>query len=104
MCRAHTWQLFWATCDSLPCLGGGFYPLDGLVGGWVGGMGRFGIISPPGLAPFRLEICTSPFLVGDMDWPLSGWGYGLAPFPHLLSPSSLSLMHFRATRFKGSKF
>ena len=21
-----------------------------------------------------------PFLVGDMDWPLSGWGYGLAPF------------------------
>ena len=21
-----------------------------------------------------------PFLVEDMDWPLSGWGYGLAPF------------------------
>ena len=21
-----------------------------------------------------------PFLVGDMDWPFSSWGYGLAPF------------------------
>ena len=28
-----------------------------------------------GLAPFRLGIRTGPFLVGDMDWPLSGRGY-----------------------------
>ena len=33
-----------------------------------------------------------------MDFALSGWGYGTALFPHLLSPSSPSLMHFRATR------
>ena len=33
-----------------------------------------------------------------MDFPLSGWRYGPAPFPHLLSPSSPSLIRFRATR------
>ena len=32
------------------------------------------------MAPFQLGIWTGPFPVGDMDWPLSGWGYGLAPF------------------------
>ena len=41
------------------------------------------------IALFQLVIWTGPFLVGDMDWPLSGWGmnlplsssgYGLAPF------------------------
>ena len=47
-------------------------------GGWVGGMGRFGIISPHGLALFGLGIWASPF-------------------PHLLSPSLPSLMRFRAT-------
>ena len=26
-----------------------------------------------------------PFLVEDMDWPLSGWGYGLAPFQLAMS-------------------
>ena len=39
---------------------------------------------------FSSWIC--PFPVGDMDRPLSGWGYGPAPFPHLLSPSPPSLM------------
>ena len=33
-----------------------------------------------GPAPFRLGIWTGPFSVGDMDWPLFGWGYGPAPF------------------------
>ena len=33
-----------------------------------------------GPAPFRLGIWTGPFSVGDMDWPLSSWGYGLALF------------------------
>ena len=33
-----------------------------------------------------------------MDLPLSGWGYGPAPFPYLLSPSLAKLMFFRATR------
>ena len=37
----------------------------------MGGMGQFGMIPPRGLAPFRLEILTGPFLVGDMDRPLS---------------------------------
>ena len=32
-----------------------------------------------GLAPFQLGIWTGPFPVGDMDWPLSGWGYGPTP-------------------------
>ena len=32
------------------------------------------------LAPFQLGIWSGPFLVGDMDQPLSGWGYGPAPF------------------------
>ena len=32
------------------------------------------------MASFRLGIWTGPFLVGDMDWPLAGWGYGPAPF------------------------
>ena len=32
------------------------------------------------MAPFWLGIWTCPFPVGDMDWPLSGWGYGLAAF------------------------
>ena len=31
------------------------------------------------------NVCSSfltsyPFRVGDMDWPLSNWRYGLAPF------------------------
>ena len=33
-----------------------------------------------------------------MDLPLSTLGYGPAPFPHLLSPNSPSLLCFRATR------
>ena len=53
-------------------------------------------ISPRGLAPFQLGIWTSPIRVGD--WPLSGLGYGQALFPHLLSPMSLTLIRFRATR------
>ena len=48
------------------------------VGGWVG-WGDLGC-----------------FLL--MDLPPSGWGHGPSLFPHLLSPSSPSLMHFRATR------
>ena len=48
------------------------------MGEWVGGMGRFGMISPHGFAPFRLGIWTGPFPIGDMDWPLSNWGYGPA--------------------------
>ena len=63
-----------------PCCWGGFYHSDGWVGGWVGGMGQFGMISPHGLAPF---------LVWDMDRPLS-----LTCCP----PGLPSLMHFRATR------
>ena len=44
-----------------------------------------GLRSPPphphfSVAPFQLGIWTGPFLVGDMDWPLSGWGSGPAPF------------------------
>ena len=33
-----------------------------------------------------------------MHLPLSGWGYGPDPFPHLFFPRSPSLMRFRATR------
>ena len=75
MRTAGTGQLL-ATFDSYPCFLGGFYPSDG----WVGGMGRLGMISPHGFAPFRLGIWTGPsqlgiwsgpFPVGDMDWPLS---------------------------------
>ena len=33
-----------------------------------------------------------------MDLPLSGAGYGPAPFPHLVSPGLPNLMRFRATR------
>ena len=33
-----------------------------------------------------------------MDLSISNRGYGLAPFPHLLSPTSPRLMHFGATR------
>ena len=32
------------------------------------------------MAPFRLGMWTGPFLIGDMDWLLSEWGYGPAPF------------------------
>ena len=64
---------FWV--DSTPWMGG-------LVGGWVGGMGQLGMISPCGLAPFRLGIWTGPF-------------------PSPIVPqvtSSPSVMRFRATR------
>ena len=37
-----------------------------------------------GLAPFRLGIWTGPFPVGDMDRPLSSWGYGLGGIGHTL--------------------
>ena len=30
--------------------------------------------------PFQLGICISPFSVGDMAWPLSGWGHGVPLF------------------------
>ena len=33
-----------------------------------------------GLPLFHLGICTGPFSLGDMDWPLSIWEYGPAPF------------------------
>ena len=33
-----------------------------------------------GLAPFWFGMWTGPFPMRDMDWPLSGWGHGLAPF------------------------
>ena len=33
-----------------------------------------------GLALFQLGIWIGPFPVGDMDWSLSSWGYVLAPF------------------------
>ena len=45
---------------------------------------------------FPSWIC--PFPVGDMDRPLSHRGYGPAPFPHLLSSCSPSVMRFTATR------
>ena len=32
------------------------------------------------MAPFMLGIWTGPFPIGDMDWPLSSWGYGPVPF------------------------
>ena len=32
-----------------------------------------------GPAPVQLGTWTSPFAVGDMDWPPSGRGYGLVP-------------------------
>ena len=44
----------------LPVFLGWILPL-GWVSGWVGGMGRFGMISPHGLAPFQLGIWTGPF-------------------------------------------
>ena len=64
----------------------------------MGGMGRFGMIYPHGLAPFLMGIWTSLFRVGDMDCPVFGWGYGAALFPDLLSPNLPSLMRLRATR------
>ena len=70
-------HLFGLLLIPTPVFLGGFYFSDGWVGGWVGGMGRFEMISPHGLAPFWL---------------------GPAPFSHLLSPSSPSLMPFSATR------
>ena len=52
--RART---FWASCDSYLCFWGGFYPSHG----WVGGMRRFGMISPHGFARFQLRIWTGHF-------------------------------------------
>ena len=60
------------------------------MGEWVGGW--------DGVIWDDFSSWTCHFSVGDIDRPLSGWGYGPAPFPHLLSPSSASLMHFMATR------
>ena len=34
----------------------------------------------PSHGPFPVGVCTGSFRVVDMDWPLSGWGYGLVPF------------------------
>ena len=55
MCGARAQQLFWAASDSYSYFWGEFYPLHGE---WVGGMQRFGMISPYGLASFRLGIWT----------------------------------------------
>ena len=51
VCRACAGQLFGRVTFFL----GWILPL-GWVGGWVGGMGRFWMISPHGLAPFWLGI------------------------------------------------
>ena len=55
--------------------------------GWVGGW--------DGAIWDDFSSWTCPFPVGDMNQPLSGLGYGPAPFPHLLPPSSPSLMATR---------
>ena len=71
---------FWPTSHSYARFGGGFYPSGGSVGGWVDGWdGAGGMISPHALG-------------------LSNWDYGLALLPHLLSPSSPSVICFMATR------
>ena len=44
--------------------------------GWILLMDGWGY----GPAPFHFGIWTGPFLVGDMDCPLSNCRYGLAPF------------------------
>ena len=84
---------FWATSDSYSCFWGDSTPP---MGGWDGAIWD------------DLSSWACPFPVGDMDWPLSNWGYGLAPFQlgygpapflHLLCPSSPSVMRFRATRY-----
>ena len=48
--------------------------------------------------PFPVGDMDRPIPIGDMDRPLSSWRYGPALFPHLLSPISPSVMHFKATR------
>ena len=49
------------------------------MGEWVGGSVGWAVW-------YDFSSWTCPFPVGDMDRPLSKWGYALAPFPQLLSP------------------
>ena len=76
-CAGCTHGNFLATSDSYPCFRVDSTPR---MGEWVDGWdGEFGMISPHGLAPFRLGIWTGLLLDGKMDWPVSSWEYGLAP-------------------------
>ena len=77
------WASFLATSGFYPCFWGGFYPsfgppeiavvtygwVSGWVGGWVGGW--------DGAIWDDFSSWTCSFPVGDMDQPLSSWGYGL---------------------------
>ena len=87
MRRACAGQLFGLLLIPTPVFGVDSTPRMGeWVGGWDGAIwGDF-------------SSWTCPFPFGDMDWPISRWDYGPAPFPHLVSPSSPSQMRFGATR------
>ena len=78
VCRACAGRVFGLLLLRIPILGWSLPPRG--VCQWVDGMGQIVMDSPHGLALFRLGIWTGPFLVGDMDCPLSSWGYGPAPF------------------------
>ena len=73
--RARARQLFGLLLIPSPAFGVDSTPR---MGEWGGGMRRFGMISPHGLAPFRLGIWTGPF-------------------PSPIVPSLPSLMCFRGS-------
>ena len=96
MCRARAGQLFGLLQIPTPVFGVDSTPWMGEWVGWwdvaiwddfsswtcpylVGDMDQPLSSWGYGLAPSWSGIWTSPFLVGDMDWPLSSWEYGLAP-------------------------